>query len=91
MGVTVAKLDLEHILDNFGVIPEGTNFGIKSNVVINFLESNGIKLSSPNTRTVSTKKLGQMITDGTYYLPCLMTQSQIEKMRTKKALFSNLK
>lgn len=91
MGVTVAKLDLEHILDNFGVIPEGTNFGIKSNVVINFLESNGIKLSSPNTRTVSTEKLGQMITDGTYYLSCLMTQSQIEKMRTKKALFSNLK
>ena len=91
MGVTVAKLDLEHILDNFGVIPEGTNFGIKSNVVINFLESNGIKLSSPNTRTVSTEKLGQMITDGTYYLSCLMIQSQIEKMRTKKALFSNLK
>ena len=90
IGVVVAKLDLDQIVESYGVVPEGTNFGIKSNVVINFLESNGIKLSSPNTRTVSTEKLGQMITDGTYYLSCLMTQSQIEKMRTKKVLFNNL-
>ena len=90
MGVTVAKLDLEHILDNFGVIPEGTNFGIKSNVVRSLLESSNVSLRSPNTKTISKSKLGKMISDGTYYLSCWMTMAQIEKMRSKKVIFQSL-
>ena len=89
-AVTVAKLDLEIIMEEYGVVPEDTNFGIKSNVVVNFLESNGIKLPNPNIKKVSASRLGEMITDGTYYLSCLMTQSQINKMREKKVMFSNI-
>ena len=33
---------------------------------------------------------GKMISDGTFYLSCWMTISQIEKMRTKKVIFQNL-
>ena len=90
VGVTVAKLDVEKIIEEYGVIPEDTNFGIKSNVVVNFLESNRIKLTSPNIKKVSDSELGEMITDGTYYLSCLMTQSQINKMKEKKVMFSNI-
>ena len=34
-------------------------------------------------------KLGKMITDGTYYVSCWMTLAQIEKVRSKKVLFSD--
>ena len=89
IGVAVAKLDYEKIMDSFGTIPENTNFGIKSSVVINFLESNNINLINPNTQTMSNIKLGKIIPDGTYYLSCLMTMAQIERMRENKSLFSN--
>ena len=49
VGVAVSKLDLEIMMDSYGVVPEGTNFGdgksiLMDNVVINFLESNNINL-----------------------------------------------
>ena len=59
--------------------------------MINILESENIKLPSPNTKTIPTSELGEMITDGTYYLSCWMTLVQIEKMLETKVMFSNLK
>ena len=77
-------------MEDYGVVPEGTNFGIKSNVVINFLESNNINLVDVNTKELSKERLGKTITDGTYYISCLMTMAQIEKMRERKVMFTNL-
>ena len=90
VGVAVAKLDIKKILENYGVIPENTNFGIKTNVVRSLLESNNVDLPNPNQRKISKSKLGRMISDGTYYLSCWMTMAQIEKMRSKKVIFQNL-
>ena len=90
VGVAVSKLDLEIMMEDYGVVPEGTNFGIKSNVVINFLESNNINLVDVNTKELSKERLGKTITDGTYYISCLMTMAQIEKMRERKVMFTNL-
>jgi len=90
VGVAVAKLDLKKVLKNFGVIPENTNFGIKTNVVRSLLESNDVRLPSPNKRAISKSKLGKMISDGTYYLSCWMTMAQIEKMKSRKVIFQNL-
>ena len=90
VGVAVSKLDLEIMMEDYGVVPEGTNFGIKSNVVINFLESNNINLIDVNTKELSKERLGKTITDGTYYISCLMTMTQIEKMRERKVMFTNL-
>ena len=90
MGVAVAKLDLKKVLKGFGVIPEDTNFGIKTNVVRSLLESNDVSLPSPNTKPISKSKLGRMISDGTYYLSCWMTMAQIEKMKSRKVIFQNL-
>ena len=91
VAVAVATLDLEEVFEAYGVVPEGTHFGIKSNVVINFLESNNVSLIEPNNKPLSGEALGRMITDGTYYISCLMTMAQINEMRERKALFSNLK
>ena len=91
VGVAVSKLDLEIMMDSYGVVPEGTNFGIKSNVVINFLESNNISLVNTNTKVLTAEALGRIIPDGTYYISCWMTLAQIEKMRERKVFFSNLK
>ena len=90
VGVAVAKLDLKKVLKNFGVIPENTNFGIKTNVVRSLLESNDVRLPSPNRRAIPKSKLGKMISDGTYYLSCWMTMAQIEKMKSRKVIFQNL-
>ena len=90
VGVAVAKLDLKKILKNFGVIPENTNFGIKTNVVRSLLESNNVDLPNPNQRKISKLKLGKMVSDGTYYLSCWMTIAQIEKMKSGKVIFQNL-
>ena len=72
IGVAVAKLDLDKIVEEYGVVPENVNFGVKANVVINIMESENIKLPSPNKEVMSTSELGEMITDGTYYLSCLI-------------------
>ena len=70
VGVAVAKLNLKKVLENFGVTPENTNFDIKTNVVKSLLESNDLKLTSPNTKSISKSKLGKIISEGTYYLSC---------------------
>jgi S1-C subfamily serine protease len=90
VGVAVARLDKVKTLKKLGSLPENTNFGIKTSVVRNILESRNISSRKPNTTSISKTKLGKMIADGTYYLSCWMTTAQIEKMRSKKVIFQNL-
>ena len=90
VGVAVAKLDIKKILKNFGVLPENTNFGIKTSVVKSLLESSDVNLPRANRREISKSKLGKMISEGTYYLSCWMTMAQIEKMKSRKVIFQNL-
>ena len=90
VGVAVSKLDAKYMFENFGSIPENTNFGIKSSVVRSVLDSSSVDIPSANTSAISKSELGKMITDGTYYISCWMTLAQIEKVRSKKVLFSEL-
>ncbi len=89
VGVADAKLDITRTLENFGVIPEDTNFGIKTKVVRDILDSSSITLPSPNDSLISRSELGETISNGTYYLSCWMTTAQIEKMKSKKVMFHN--
>ena len=89
VGVAVAKLDAKYMFEKFGIIPENTNFGIKSSVVRSVLDSNSVDSPSANTRSISKSQLGQMISNGTYYISCWMTMAQIEKMKTRKVLFTD--
>jgi S1-C subfamily serine protease len=90
VGVAVAKLDIKIILKDYGVLPENTNFGIKTNVVRSILESSGVSLPSATASSISKSRLGKMIADGTYYLSCWMTMAQIEKIKSRKVIFQNL-
>ena len=90
VGVAVSKLDARYMYENFGTIPENTNFGIKANVVRNILDSNGVSSPSPNRSEITRTELGSLITGGTYYVSCLMTLAQIERLRTEKVMFENL-
>ena len=91
VGVAVAKLDLELMLEEFGSIPEDTNFGIKSSILKTFLKANRIKTKNKSDKDISRSELAQRITDGTLFLSCWMTYAKIEELRTKKAMFENLK
>ncbi len=89
IGVAVAKLDLDTIVEDYGVVPENVNFGVKANVVINIMESESIPLPKPNLSSMPMSELGEMITDGTYYLSCWMTMAQINKARETKVIFKS--
>ena len=82
VGVAVSKLDAKYMFDNFGSIPENTNFGIKSNVVRSIMDSNGVESPPANRSAISKSQLGKMISDGTYYISCWMTMAQVKKLRT---------
>ena len=90
VGVAVAKLDAKYMFDEFGTIPENTNFGIKSSVVRSVLESNNVDSPSANKLSISKSQLGKMISNGTYYISCWMTMAQIDEMKSKKVFFNNL-
>ena len=89
VGVAVAKLSLKKILKDYGVIPENTNFGVKSSVVKNLLEGNGIILNQPKNLNVSRRELSRVVSSGTVFLSCWMTMAQMEKVKTRKLLFTN--
>ena len=90
VGVAVAKLDLKVSLEEFSAVSDDTNFGIKSSVLKNFLDANGIETLKASTSAISRTELGKKITDGTLFLSRLMTYAQIEKLRAEKVMFSDL-
>ena len=87
VAVAVAKLDVEKVYEDFRVIPENTNFGIKGSVVKFLLQAHNVPLKAPNTEEISKSKLSQMTTKGTLHLSCWMTMAQIQKMQSQKAMF----
>jgi len=91
VGVAVAKLDLSLMLEEFGAVPEDTNFGIKSSILRTFLRANGLKIKNRSDKNISRLELGQKISDGTLFISCWITYAKIEELRTKKVMFENLK
>jgi S1-C subfamily serine protease len=90
VGVAVAKLDAKYMMANFGSIPENTNFGIKASVVRSLLDSSSVDIPAASTSPISKSQLGKIITAGTYYISCWMTVAQIDQVRSKKVLFTEL-
>ena len=91
MAVAVAKLDYEFAIENFGAIPENTNFGIKSSVVRSILESQSVGMIQEADSVTNKRQLGEQIAKGTYYISCWMTTAQIQEMREEKVMFENIK
>ena len=90
VGVAVAKLDVKFALENFGAIPDNTNFGVKANIVEALLDANGVNYQQGKSEKPSGAEFSNMLSNGTYYISCWMTLAQIEAMKTKKVMFSDL-
>jgi len=90
VGVAVAKLDYKAIIKDFGAIPEGTNFGIKSSTVRQFISANNVSSSSGGYREMSTQDIGKKIQKATVYLDCWMTAQQIKQYKTRKTFFTDI-
>jgi len=90
VGVAVAKLSLKKIMDDYGVVPENTNFGIKASAVRNLMVGNSLTIKEPNGTSITKKQLAKLATDATVFLTCWMTMAQIDKAikdETGKVLF----
>ena len=87
VGVAVSKLDLMTIVENYGVVPEDTNFGIKSNVVKNLLLGNSINFDSSKDYRANKMDLVEKINESTFFLSCWMSQESIEKFSDTKMMF----
>ena len=85
VGVAVANYGKKSGVESF-------NFGIKSSTLKTFASANGLTFLSPNTRDLSNKELGSLITEATIYLECHMTVAKMKKMieesNNRKAFFS---
>ena len=90
VGVAVAKLDMKEVMKKWGVVPENTNFGVKSSVLEIFLQGNDVDYDIGSDKTIPKRKLAKKITANTLYLSCWMTMAQIEQMRSKKVIFEHL-
>ena len=87
VGVAVSKLDLMTIVENYGVVPEDTNFGIKSNVVKNLLLGNSINFDSSKVYRANKMDLVEKINESTFFLSCWMSQESVEKFSDAKMMF----
>ena len=87
VGVAVAKLDFKDAMESYGVIPENTNFGIKSSILKNFTSANSIKNSEDEPKEISTEVLGEKIQNATAYVGCWTAETKIAAMKTVKTVF----
>ena len=90
VGVAVAKLDYKAVIEDFGAIPEGTNFGIKSSTVQQFIKANNVSSKTGGYREMSTQDIGTKIQKATVYLDCWMTAQQIKQYKTRKTFFTDI-
>ncbi len=71
VAMAVAKLDARFALNNFGAIPEGVNFGIRSSVVKSLLDANDVvsegHMRNPN---LSTQQLAKLLKKTTVLITC---------------------
>ena len=84
------KLNLKKIMDDYGVVPENTNFGIKASAVRNLMVGNSIVVKEPNQTDITKSQLVKLAKEGTVHLTCWMTMAQIDKAikdETGKVLF----
>ena len=51
IAVAAHKLDFKFALEKMGTLPENVNFGVKSSVVANFLDSNNVSYKSGSGRS----------------------------------------
>jgi hypothetical protein len=86
IGVAVANYGKQAGVESF-------NFGIKSSVVKAFIEANNISYLSSSRKELSNAQLRELITNGTIYLECWLSENDIKNMMSqsdnRKAFYKN--
>jgi hypothetical protein len=71
IGVVVSKLDTLYALKVTGQVPQNVNFAIKTGVVANFLEANGVAFeAAPASPTLSAADIGDRARAYTFKVEC---------------------
>ena len=77
VGVAVAHFGKSKGIESF-------NFGIKASVLNNFLKSNNVRMTFPNSSNLNTEKLAKDVSDSTVFIECFMTVGQLKAYLNKK-------
>lgn len=80
VGIIVSQLPKKLMLEKQGVIPENTNFGIKSSAARAFLEVNGVALVKPSSLPISRENVADLITDTTHLIGCWVSRGRALSM-----------
>jgi S1-C subfamily serine protease len=88
VAVAVARLDASFALENFGVLPENTNFGIKVSALRSLLDARSVKYEEASGSSVEA--LGDLVTSGTVFLTCWMNEDRIKEMQANKVMFKSV-
>lgn len=86
VGIAVAKLDFKQVLENFGALPEDTNFAVKLSVLNSILDGLGIRVDEAAQNEKSSRELGQILTSSTVNLSCFMTRAQLNGLQTVRSI-----
>lgn len=86
VGIAVAKLDFKQVLENFGALPEDTNFAVKLSVLNSILDGLGIRVDGAAQDEKSSRELGQILTNSTVNLSCFMTRAQLDGLQTVRSV-----
>lgn len=84
VGVTVAQLSKLKMIKESGVIPENTNFGIKSSTARAFVEANGVNLPRPNARPMARPEMAEAITKSTHLVGCWVSRAKARQIAADK-------
>ena len=91
IGVAVAKIYFRKVLKAFGTLPENTNFGIKSNIIVSFLLANGVNFEASAVGAIEFSGLGKLVSNDTFYLNCWITGERIKDFDGEKVLFKHVR
>jgi hypothetical protein len=78
VGVAVSTLALGQSLQRFGVVPQGTNFGVKASALNNLLEANSIQVARSKNVDADRDNLKTNIMRATALLSCQREQVLLE-------------
>ena len=84
LGVAVGALSDSWYLEKYGVVPEGSNFAIKSTVVESLLDANLIPYAKEDPQELTPQEFSDLLMKGTYFLSCWMTKKQIRDKKKKR-------
>ena len=88
VGIAVAKLDTEATINNFGVLPENVNFGVKLSTVKSFLHANEVPFTLGSQTKLNARDLGRIADTASVLLTCWMTQKNIDELSGRKLMYN---